>query len=128
MTNNNQVLVPGPDHPISLTRTGDRVTVKLGGRVIADTTDAITLQEASYPAVQYIPLADVDPAVLRSSDHTTYCPYKGMASYHSLEIGDDVAPAALWFYPAPHDAVAEIKDHAAFYPDRVDSIEVHRAA
>ncbi|MEO5711643.1 MAG: DUF427 domain-containing protein [Nocardioidaceae bacterium] len=124
---NNKVLVPGPDHPISLVRTGDRVTVKLGGRVIADTTNAITLQEASYPAAQYIPLADVDPAVLRPSDHTTYCPYKGEASYHSLEVGDDVAPAALWFYPAPHDAVAGIKDHAAFYPDRVDSIEVHRA-
>ena len=123
-----KVLVPGPDHPISLTPTGARVTVKLGSRVIADTTNAITLQEASYPAVQYIPLADVDPEVLRASDHATYCPYKGEASYYSVEVGDDVAAAALWFYPAPHDSVAAIKDHAAFYPDRVDSIEVHRAA
>lgn len=123
----NKVLVPGPDHPISLTRTGARVTVSLGGRVIADSGDTITLQEASYPAVHYIPLADVDPAVLRPSDNTTYCPYKGEASYHSIEVGDDVAPAALWFYPAPHDAVTEIKDHAAFYPDRVDAIEVHPA-
>jgi uncharacterized protein (DUF427 family) len=123
-----KVLVPGPDHPISLEATGTRVTVRLGGRIIADTTNAITLREASYPAVQYIPLADVDQAVLRPSDHATYCPYKGEASYYSLEVGDDVAPAALWFYPSPHDAVAQIKDHAAFYPDRVDAIEVHRAS
>jgi uncharacterized protein (DUF427 family) len=123
-----KVLVPGPDHPITLDATGARVTVKLGGRVIADTTNAITLREAAYPAVQYVPLADVDQAVLRPSDHATYCPFKGEASYYSLEVGDDVAPAALWFYPAPYDAVAPIKGHVAFYPDKVDSIEVHRAA
>lgn len=122
-----KVLVPGPDHPITLEATGTRVTVTLGGKVIADTTNAITLQEASYPAVQYVPLADVDPAVLRPSDHETYCPFKGEASYYSIEVGADVAPAALWFYPAPHDAVAAIKDHAAFYPDRV-AVEVHHAA
>lgn len=121
-----KVLVPGPDHPISLEPTGSRVTVKLGGRVIVDTEAALTLREASYPPAQYVPLADVDPAVLRPSDHTTYCPYKGDATYYSLQGGDDVAPAAVWTYVAPHDAVAEIKDHVAFYPDRVDSIVVHR--
>ena len=123
-----QVLVPGPDHPITLEPTGTRVTVKVGGRVVADTQDALTLREASYPPVQYIPLADVDPDVLRPSDHATYCPFKGDASYHALQVGDDLVPAAGWFYPAPHDAVAPIKDHVAFYPGKVDSIEVHRAA
>jgi uncharacterized protein (DUF427 family) len=122
-----KVLVPGPDHPITIESTGARVTVTLGGRVIADSTEAITLREASYPPVQYLPLADVDPDVLRPSGHATYCPFKGVASYRSLQVGDDLVRSALWFYPAPHDAVAAIKDHVAFYPDKVDSIEVHRA-
>jgi uncharacterized protein (DUF427 family) len=119
------VLVPGPDHPITVEPTGGRVTVTLGGRVIADTQDALTLAEASYPPVQYIPLADVDPLVLRSSDTETYCPYKGEASYYSLEVGGDLAPAAAWYYRDPYDAVAPIKDHVAFYPNRVDAIVVH---
>jgi uncharacterized protein (DUF427 family) len=122
-----RVLVPGPDHPITLEPTGARVTVSLGGRVVADTLEAITLREASYPPVQYIPLADVDRDVLRPSVHATYCPFKGDASYHSLQVGDDLVDAAAWFYTAPYDAVAPIKDHVAFYPAKVDRIEVHRA-
>lgn len=122
------VLVPGPDHPISLEATGARVTVTLCGRVIADSTEAITMREAAHPPVQYLPLADVDSAVLAPSDHATYCPYKGDASHYALQVGEDVARAAAWFYPAPHDAVAEIRNHVAFYPDRVDAIEVHGAA
>ena len=121
----NKVLIPGPDHPITLEPTGTRVTVTLGGRVVADTQDALTLREASYPPVQYVPLADVDPAVLEPSDHTSYCPYKGTASYYSLKVGDNVAPAAVWTYVEPHEAVAQVKDHVAFYAERVDSIEVH---
>ena len=121
------VLVPGPDHPITITPTDARVTVTLGGRVVADTTRALTLQEASYPAVQYVPMADVDDAVLEPDDTTTYCPYKGRATYYSLRVGDDRAPAALWTYLEPHEAVSQIAGHAAFYPDRVDSIEVHGA-
>ena len=123
-----KVLVPGPDHPITIEATGARVTVTLGGRVIADTTAALTLREASYPPVQYIPLADVDAAVVRPSDHASYCPFKGDASYSSLQVGDDVVDAAMWTYPEPYDAVAEILDHVAFYPERVDSIRVHRVA
>jgi uncharacterized protein (DUF427 family) len=123
-----KVLVPGPDHPITLEPSRARVTVTLGGRVIADTTEAITLREAGYPPVQYIPLADVDADVLRPSDHATYCPFKGEASYHSLQVGDDLVPAAVWFYRAPYDAVAAVKDHVAFYAQKVDRIDVHRAA
>jgi uncharacterized protein (DUF427 family) len=125
---NLKVRIPGLDRPITLAPTGGRVTVTLGGRVVADTTGAITLLEASRPAVQYVPFADVDPEVLVPSDHSTYCPYKGKASYYSLRVGGREAPDAAWFYPAPHDAVAPIKDHLAFYPDRVDAIEVHRGA
>ena len=113
-------LIPGPDHPITVSPTGSRVTVKVGDRTVADTTDALTLQEASYPAVQYVPLADVDPAVLRPSDQQTWCPFKGEASYYSLVTDDTDLTDAIWTYRAPHEAVAEIKDHVAFYPDKVD--------
>ena len=117
-------LVPGPDHPITIAETGARVTVRLGDRTIVDTTDALTLQEASYPPVQYIPFSAVDPEVLRASEHQTYCPYKGDASYYSLAVDGAELTDAVWTYREPYDAVAEIKDHVAFYPDRVDSIEV----
>jgi uncharacterized protein (DUF427 family) len=119
------VLIPGPDHPITVTPTGARVTVTVAGKVIADTENALTLQEASYPPVQYIPLADVDPAVLEPSAQTSHCPYKGDASYYDLRVGEDLAPGAVWTYSAPHDAVAEIAGYAAFYPNRVDAIEIH---
>ncbi|SEC04011.1 Uncharacterized conserved protein, DUF427 family [Amycolatopsis tolypomycina] len=119
-----KVLQPGPDHPITVEPTKARVVVKAGGRVIADSRNAFTLQESTYPAVQYIPLADVDAAVLERTDHETYCPYKGEASYYSLDAGEVRAENAVWTYEKPYDAVAPIKDHVAFYPDVVDSIEL----
>lgn len=119
-----QVLQPGPDHPITVEPTKARVVVKAGGRVVADSRNAFTLQESTYPAVQYIPLADVDSAVLERTDHETYCPYKGEAGYYSLNVGDVKAENAVWTYEKPYDAVAPIKDHVAFYPNVVDSIEL----
>ena len=116
--------IPGPDHPITITPTQGQVVVKLAGQTVADTRHALTLQEAAYPPVQYIPLADVDPALLASSDHTTWCPYKGEASYYSLPVGGDRSVNAIWSYRTPHEAVATIKDHVAFYPDRIDTIEI----
>jgi uncharacterized protein (DUF427 family) len=121
------IKIPGLDHPITIEPTSRQVTVRLGGRVIADTRRALTLREAKYPPVRYVPLEDVDPAVLQPSEHTTWCPYKGTASYYDLRVGDQVVSNALWAYPSPHAAVAEIKDHAAFYPDRVDGFEVRDA-
>lgn len=109
-------LQPGPDHPITITPTGSRVTVTVGGQVVADTVNALTLQEASYPAVQYVPLADVDPALITATDHRTYCPYKGEASYWSLPA----AANAVWGYQDPYEAVAAIKGHVAFYPDKAE--------
>ncbi|MEV4147316.1 DUF427 domain-containing protein [Amycolatopsis sp. NPDC049691] len=119
-----KVLVPGPDHPITVEPTKARVVVKAGGRVIADSRNAFTLQESTYPAVQYIPLADVDAAVLERTDHETYCPYKGEASYYSLNAGEVKGENAVWTYEKPYDPVAPIKDHVAFYPNVVDSIEL----
>jgi hypothetical protein len=69
--------IPGPDHPISIDANPSRVVVTIAGKIIADTSDALTLREASYPDVQYIPRRDVDMAALTRSEHTTYCPYKG---------------------------------------------------
>ncbi|WIM98877.1 DUF427 domain-containing protein [Actinoplanes oblitus] len=115
---------PGPDHPITITPTGKRVVVTVAGKVVADTGDALSLREATYPAVQYVPLADVDQTLLERTGTRTYCPYKGEASYYSITAGGERSVDAIWEYQAPYDAVAQIKDHVAFYPDRVDEIKI----
>jgi uncharacterized protein (DUF427 family) len=113
---------PGLEHPISIEANPFRVVVTAGGRVVADTRSALTLREASYAAVQYIPRQDVDMAALSRSEHTTYCPYKGDASYYSIPAGGNRSLNAVWTYETPFEAVARIKDYIAFYPDRVDEI------
>ncbi|GGA38046.1 DUF427 domain-containing protein [Dyella nitratireducens] len=115
---------PGPDHPITITHNPKRIVVKAGGRTIADTHRALTLQEADYPAVYYIPRANADMDLLERTDHTTYCPYKGNCSYYSIPAGGERAANAVWSYENPYEAVAQIKEHLAFYPDRVDAIEL----
>ena len=117
------VKIPGPDHPIAIKRTPARVVVTVAGRVVADTRDALTLREASYAPVQYIPRKDVDMTLLGRTDHATYYPYKGECSYFSIPSGGDRSTNAVWTYEAPYEAVSPIKDHLAFYPDRVDAIE-----
>jgi uncharacterized protein (DUF427 family) len=118
------IKIPGPDHPIAIERNPARVVVTVAGRIVADTREALTLSEAHYSAVQYIPRKDVDMTLLAPSDRTTYCPYKGDASYFSIPLGGERAADAVWSYEAPYAAVAVIKDHLAFYPDRVDAIEI----
>lgn len=117
------VKIPGPDHPITIAPNPKRVVVKAGGRVIADTRDALTLREASYPAVQYIPRKDVEMSLLARTDHATYCPYKGDCAYYSIPVAGDKGENAVWTYEAPYASVAQIREHLAFYPDRVDAIE-----
>lgn len=117
------VKVPGPDHPISVEPSRIRIIVRTAGRVIADTTNALTLKEASYPGVFYIPREDVDMALLQRTDHETYCPYKGDCSYYSIPAGGERANNAVWTYETPYEPVAAIRNHLAFYPDRVDAIE-----
>ena len=113
------VRTPGPDHPITVEPTGSRVVVHAGDRVVADTTRALTLQEADYPAVQYVPLADVAEGALRPTDTQTYCPYKGDASYYALTGPDGEIADAVWTYAEPYAAVKEIAGHVAFYPQHV---------
>jgi uncharacterized protein (DUF427 family) len=117
-----QIKLPSPDHPISMQRNPARVVVSAAGRVIADTGNALTLREADYPAVQYIPREDVDFSQLERTDHATYCPYKGECSYYSVPAGGEKSVNAVWTYEDPFPAVAQIRGHFAFYPDRVDDI------
>ena len=117
------IKIPGPDHPISIQRDTERVIVSVAGRVIAETRQALTLCEAQYPAVHYIPRKDVDMTLLARTDRTTYCPYKGDCSYFSIPLGGERSINAVWSYEAPYAAVTPIKDYLAFYPDRVDAIE-----
>lgn len=117
------VKIPGPDHPITIAPMKGRVTVKVAGRVVADSTAALALREANYPPMPYIPRKDVDMTLLERTAHASYCPYKGDASYFSIPAGGSKSENAVWTYEAPYDAVAEIKDYVAFYPSRVDSIE-----
>lgn len=119
------VKVPGPDHPITIARHPARVVVTAGGRVVADTRDALALREASYPPVLYLPRDDVDLTQLERSDHVTYCPYKGDAAYYGIPAAGERGRDAVWTYEAPYDAVSPIKDRLAFYPDRVDAIDEH---
>jgi uncharacterized protein (DUF427 family) len=120
MTRVRPQLTPGPDHPIALERSAARVVVRSGSVLIAETDRALQMREASYPPVFYIPLDDVDPLHLHPSDHHTYCPYKGEASYYDIIDGDGSdLTAAVWYYDDPFPAVAEIKGHVAFYADRV---------
>ena len=118
------IKVPGPDHPIAIERNANRIVVTIAGRVVADTRAALTLREASCPAVRYIPRKDVDTALLERTDHVTYCPYKGDCAYYSIPLGGERSVNAVWSYEAPYAAVSEIREYLAFYPDRVDAIQI----
>ncbi|WP_368861778.1 DUF427 domain-containing protein [Frankia gtarii] len=115
------VLLPNADHPITIEPTRGRVVVQIDGRVVADSHDSRTLREASYPPVQYLPIADVDQSVLRRSETTSYCPYKGDASYYNIETSDGTTLGdVIWTYETPYPAVADIAGRVAFYADRVE--------
>jgi len=130
MTASPQTAGPGPgfaskpEHAITLEREGKRVSVVFNGETIAETTEAITLREANYPPVYYLPRDAVRAEVLTRTDHGTHCPFKGDAAYWTIEVGDKASENAVWSYEIPFDEVAEIKDHIAFYADRMDAIDV----
>jgi uncharacterized protein (DUF427 family) len=116
-------MVPGPDHPITVEPAKSRIVVRAGGKTVADTRRALALWEASYPVAYYVPREDADLSLLERTDHQTYCPYKGDASYFSITPAGVRGANAIWSYEDPYDAVREIENHLAFYPDRVDVIE-----
>jgi uncharacterized protein (DUF427 family) len=116
--------LPGPDHPITITQNPRRVRVTAGDIVIAETSKALILKEAKYPAVQYVPRQDANMALLERTDRVTHCPYKGDASYYSVKADGKTLDNAIWTYEAPFPAMTEISGHLAFYPDKVKIEEV----
>src|SRR5262249_61622809 len=115
---------PGPDHPITITANPRRVRVTADGVVIAETTHALTLKEASYPAVQYVPRQDAKMELLKRTERVTHCPYKGDANYFSITANGKTLDNAIWTYETPFPAMTEISGHLAFYPDKVKIEEV----
>ena len=116
--------VPVPDHPITITPNPKRVRILAGDTVIADTTPALVLKEARYPAVQYVPRADANMALLERTGRTTHCPYKGDANYFSIKANGATLENSIWTYEEPYPAMSAIAGHLAFYPDKVKIEEV----
>lgn len=119
-----EIKLPYEGHPITITPTEGRVVVTVAGKTIADSREAVTLQEAEYPAVQYIPRKDVDMSLLEPTENYSYCVFKGDCSYYSIPAGGEKSVNAVWSYEAAHGAVTEITGHVAFYPNRVDAITI----
>ena len=116
-----EVLEPSAGHPITVEPSKGRVQVRINGELVADTTAALELREASIPVVQYIPIDDVVQERLTRTDTTTYCPFKGDASYYSVTTSaGDTVEDAIWTYEQPFPAVAQIAGHVAFYPNKAE--------
>jgi uncharacterized protein (DUF427 family) len=119
-----EIRIPGPDHPITISPVEGKVRVTLARRIVAESTRALRLKENGYPPVYYLPRNDADMSLLLRTTHYTYCPYKGDCTYYSIAIGGPKSENAVWTYEKPYDAVASIGEYLAFYPSRVDAIEV----
>ena len=117
-----------PKHRLAAKPAGARVRVTVKGEVIADTRNAVELHETPEghvvaPVVYYVPRKDVKMDRFVKTEHSTYCPYKGDASYYSMSVGGDTVENAVWSYEKPYDEVMDIKEYFAFYPKKVDKIE-----
>ena len=119
-----EVKIPGLDHPITISPAGGKVRVAVAGRIVAESRRPLRLDEKGYPPVYYLPRSDADMSLLVRTTHYTYCPFKGNCTYCSIPVGEAKSEYAVWTYEKPHEAVTEIKEHLAFYPSRVDAIEV----
>ena len=119
-----EIKIPGPDHPITISPVEGKVRVTVAGRMIAETTRTFRLEEKGYSPVYYLPRSDADMSLLVRSTHYTYCPYKGDCTYYSIPVGGSRSENAVWTYEQPHEAVSVNREYLAFYPSRVDAIEV----
>jgi uncharacterized protein (DUF427 family) len=124
LTEGKEIKIPGSDHPITISPAEGKVRVTVAGRIVAESTRVVRLEEKGYPAVYYFPRSDADMSLLVRTTHYTYCPYKGDCTYYSIPIGGSRSENAVWTYERPHEAVARIHEYLAFYPSRVDAIEV----
>lgn len=120
--------VERPDHRVDLVPETRRVRVVFAGAVIADSTAALRVEETGHAAVHYVPRKDVRLDLLRPTGHHTRCPFKGEASYWTIEVPEGGAVRrsenAVWGYPAPYDEVAGLAEYVAFYDIRVDAVTV----
>ena len=119
-----EIKIPGPEHPIMISPAEGKICVTVAGTIVAESTQALRLEEKGYPPVYYLPRSDADMSLLVRTTHYTYCPYKGDCTYYSVPIGGTKSEYAVWTYEQPYEAMADIKDYLAFYPARVDAIEV----
>jgi uncharacterized protein (DUF427 family) len=119
-----EIKIPGPDHPITISPAEGNVRITVAGKIIAESARALRLEEKGYPPVYYLPRDDADMSLLVRTNHYTYCPYKGDCTYYSVPVGETKLENAVWTYERPHEAVASIREYLAFYPARVDAIEV----
>ena len=119
-----EIKIPGPDHPITISPAEGKIRVTVAGKIVAESTGALRLEEKGYPPVYYLPRSDADMSLLVRTAHSTYCPYKGDGAYYSIPVGGPKSENAVWTYDEPHEAVVGIKEHLAFYPTRVDAVEV----
>jgi uncharacterized protein (DUF427 family) len=122
--NTKEIKIPGPDHPITIEPAKVTIRVTVAGKIVAESSRALILQEQGYPPVYYIPRKDADMSLLVRTTHYSYCPYKGDCAYYTIPAGGAKSEYAVWTYEQPYEAVASIKDHLAFYPTRVDAIEI----
>ena len=119
-----EIRIPGSDHPITISPATGKVRVTVAGKIVAESTRALRLEEKGHPPVYYLPPGDTDMSLLARTDHHTYCPYKGDCTHYSIPVGEPKSENAVWTYERPYEAVAGIGEYLAFYPARVDAIEV----
>ena len=123
-TEGKEIRIPGPDHPITISPAEGKIRVTVAGRIVAESTRALRLEEKGHPPVHYLPRSDADMSLLVRTNHYTHCPYKGDCAYYSIPIGGTKSEDAVWTYETPYAAVTGIREYLAFYASRVDSIEV----
>jgi uncharacterized protein (DUF427 family) len=119
-----EIKIPGPEHPIAISPVDGKVRVTVAGRIVAESARTLRLEEKGHPPVYYLPRNDADMSLLLRTTHYTYCPYKGDCAYYSIPLGGGKSEYAVWTYEKPYEAVADIQEHLAVYPSRVDAIEV----
>ena len=111
-----------PNHKIELEPKPERVRAMFGGEAIADSARCRLVLESRHDAVVYFPREDVRMAALEKVTDTTFCPFKGTASYFTIRVGEHEATNAVWSYEDPYDEVRDLKDYMAFYVDRIDEL------
>lgn len=102
----------------------ERITIRLGGQLIVDTTDAVRVLETSHPPVYYLPIADFAPGALVDAEGSSFCEFKGAARYLDVRGGDAVRPGAAWNYPSPSAGFGALVDRVAVYAGPMDECTV----